>query len=205
MKFRISRLTYYLQTGWALTKYFLKGPKIKFVFDRLEDLIEIKEIIIDREYHKLIGSISKKDRVIVDIGGGMGDFAILTAVEHPWTKIWSFEPDTKRFLLLKKNCENNSVKNVFALQEAATNLELVSRMIGSKIDVLKIDCEGCEFDIIRSATNKLLKGIRVIVMEYHSWAGDVNNLYNKLENAWIKCTLITRKGVPDLGLLLASR
>lgn len=203
MKFKISRLGYYFQTAWVLGKYIFEKRKIKLSVDRLEDLIEIKEIIIDREYHKLIGAITDIDRVIVDIGGGMGDFAIMTAFECPWATVYSFEPDKVRCKLLNNNKEKNGVKNVREYELAITDFNQLEKIVGSKIDVLKIDCEGYEFDIIGGASIEQLKKVGRIVMEYHNWAGDIEKIVTKLKKAGFKCSTHPRRDVPELGLLRA--
>ncbi len=67
------------------------------------------------------------------------------------------------------------------------------------IDVLKMDCEGAEFDIIPAMSLDELKKIRVIGMEYHR---DPEVLIAKLEAAGFDVTIV--KAYSDkIGLLLA--
>lgn len=57
-----------------------------------------------------------------------------------------------------------------------------------KADILKIDCEGAEFDIIYSTPRKYLNGFRCIGIEY-SENGNINKLENYLKNLGFKTKL----------------
>ncbi len=75
------------------------------------DIWIIKEICLDRQYEK--ASIEIGDRwTIVDIGAGLGDFAVHVAKEHPSTMIYAYEPFPQSFALLQENLRLNRIENV---------------------------------------------------------------------------------------------
>lgn len=60
-----------------------------------------------------------------------------------------------------------------------------------KIDLLKMDCEGSEYDILYSTTDKNLSKIKEIRMEYHWFFADsefknINYLKKRLKEKWFK-------------------
>jgi FkbM family methyltransferase len=56
--------------------------------------------------------------VIVDVGGGFGDFAILAARRFPSARVLTFEPDPESFARLTRNVAANATANVTAHQLA---------------------------------------------------------------------------------------
>jgi FkbM family methyltransferase len=143
---------------------------------------------------------------VIDIGSGIGEFAIMTAGERPNCQIYAYEPFPESFALLQENLALNKTANVHAFQIAvgATSGQMTLATTGeavqhtttgsdvsgnatSFIDVqglsfeelfeangitrchfLKIDCEGCEFELLFSASPATLAKIDHICMEYHN-------------------------------------
>lgn len=69
----------------------------------------------------------------------------------------------------------------------ATNLsEIFKENEISHCDLLKIDCEGAEYDIILNAPRSIFKKIDNIVLEYHTPFGDPKKLKNLLEDCGFK-------------------
>ncbi|MGC8787462.1 MAG: FkbM family methyltransferase [Anaerolineae bacterium] len=75
------------------------------------DIWIIKEICLDRQYEKASIEIGD-DWTILDIGAGLGDFAVHVAKEHPSTTIYAYEPFPQSFALLQENLRLNRVENV---------------------------------------------------------------------------------------------
>jgi FkbM family methyltransferase len=130
--------------------------------------------------------------IVVDIGGNIGLFSLWAYNFFPASHIYAFEPNLKVYDYLKRNlsptrAETRAVgvsykqgravlKNTNDSRLATTTLmdsgeiELISlsqivEHVGGKIDLLKMDCEGGEWDIFKDV--EAFKGISNIRMEYH--------------------------------------
>lgn len=68
---------------------------------------------------------------------------------------------------------------------------------------MKIDCEGCEFSILKRGF-RYLKRIKKITMEYHNKFGDVDKLVDLLKKAKFSVIQIPTVGVPQIGHIYAS-
>ena len=52
------------------------------------------------------------------------------------------------------------------------------------VDVMKIDCEGAEYELVECIDDRLLSGVRGICMEVHPFPGcDLMKLVRRLEEA----------------------
>jgi FkbM family methyltransferase len=150
-------------------------------------------LFLDDEYG--LRSITSEPRLIYDIGGNVGLFAIWCRLNFPNAKIKSFEPHSETFIYLKENaeefhfqCFNFAVGNhngdayISSLTESRSNRVSKTENIGTskisikdfsefvasedlEIDLLKLDCEGAEWDIFENAA--AFRKVRRIRMEYH--------------------------------------
>ncbi len=71
-----------------------------------------------------------------------------------------------------------------------------------RCSLLKIDCEGAEYEIFESATSSLLKKIKIICMEYHP-NGNPLNIKLKLEKCGFDVS-IKSSGIPGVGFIYAQ-
>ena len=176
----------------------------KFKVRSLMDVWIVKETCLDLDYET--HSVQIEDGwTVIDIGAGIGEFAILVAKEHPSSQVYVYEPFPESFVLLAENLELNATKNVKAFQVAigsksgkmmlattgeavqhTTTQSTVSGSASSMLEVpglslddlfrvnslahcdfLKIDCEGCEFELLFNASPGTLHNITHICLEYH--------------------------------------
>ena len=75
----------------------------------------------------------------------------------------------------------------------------------NRCDLIKIDCEGAEYDIIESLPEVYFKKIRKIVMEYHfanSKPALIKNLIDKMRS--LSYLIDVRKLTKEMGLLFAK-
>lgn len=90
-------------------------------------------------------------------------------------------------LLIDKNFQNNDRNSLKYFKDGKkinmTTLGILARKYKLKDAVLKIDCEGYEYEIIDSADAQLLKRFKTIVMEFHYGS---RSLEEKLSKAGFK-------------------
>jgi len=81
--------------------------------------------------------------------------------------------------------------------------DLLRRTQHERFDVLKMDCEGSEFDIVRSANPGLLRRFGTILGEYHGGEGRrIEELTAQLTAAGFRCQV---RGDEKLGTFIARR
>ncbi|MCX7681250.1 MAG: FkbM family methyltransferase [Anaerolineae bacterium] len=165
------------------------------------DVWILKETWLDRFYERF-GAPIREGWTVVDVGAGIGDFAIYAALRSPTSTVYAFEPFPESFRLLEENLRANQVSNVRAFPEAlaactgealldtssgeplqcgtaalsdpsrglavpALSLADALERIGGRCDLMKMDCEGAEYDILFSAPDSVFRRIAHLVMEVH--------------------------------------
>jgi FkbM family methyltransferase len=216
-----SRLSYYLTSIPRILRGFRNWPTVLALFFGLPiprpatlvvrdsalalkvrtalDAWLVKEVCIDRQYEA--ASVPIQDGwTVIDIGGGIGEFAIDVAKRYPHSRVWAYEPAPDSFSLLQENIALNNLTNLQAspyavagasgqvglrrssgqgsltstIEEggaaaatAVTLAEILHRNGIPICDYLKIDCEGCEYSVLLSASSETLRRIGVICLEYH--------------------------------------
>lgn len=138
---------------------------------KLKLLNGIYSFIIDEIYlMKVYGDKSLNDRIVIDIGASIGDTAIYFVMNNA-KKVYTFEPDKERFKLLIENIRlNNLEEKIFAYNIAIDSRKLERFIKDNNLSniFLKIDCEGCEYDLLLNSTNDVFDRIDDIVLEYHN-------------------------------------
>jgi hypothetical protein len=119
---------------------------------------------------KVYGEPDLRERSAIDIGTSLGDstlyFASLGA-----KRVYGFEPDISLYELAKENVKLNNmddriqIYNTKATGESLRNLILQYEL---KNVFLKIDCEGCEYEVIENADDLTFEKIKDVVIEYHN-------------------------------------
>ncbi len=83
----------------------------QFKVRSLMDVWIIKETCLDHDYESNATPI-QDGWTLIDIGAGLGDFAISVAYEHPSCRIYAYEPFPASFRLLEENIRLNAINNV---------------------------------------------------------------------------------------------
>jgi FkbM family methyltransferase len=153
-----------------------------------------KEIFVDNVYQKFF-EVENGD-IVFDIGASAGPFTYSIKQKNP-TKVYCFEPHSELFKNLTKNVESDTVvcinksigptdgnfetSGLFNKDLAETNADINLKNIPSikfstfieennieRIDFLKSDCEGGEYDIFNAENlSWIKKNVRKIAGEWH--------------------------------------
>lgn len=151
-----------------------------------------------------------KDNIVIDIGASIGGFSIPASKKAK--HVYAVEPMTSE--MLRKNILLNQRKNIDVLDIALgdgkiktlewtgkkrtvriKSLSEIKNMCGGRCDFLKIDCEGCEWDI----KPEELEGIRRIEMEVHKTGFSISLMEKRLKQAGFDCEIKTQPG-GNIGL-----
>jgi len=180
-----------------------------FIVENLNNnLGTIIEVWYEKEYGNLKFLQNKKSSTVIDIGANIGAFTIFVLNKYKDSCVYSYEPESVNFNLLKKNVENNNFSSRVSLNakavtgeigEASISIagessglnsikiikegrrsEIVSCVtledvfITNKIsfcNLLKIDCEGSEYDLLYNTPAKIFEIIEMIILERHQVEG----------------------------------
>jgi FkbM family methyltransferase len=204
-----------LQRRYPLTAILRSGGSITFdydydIYNHLYDLncdTEKDIVYIDRfQFHggrtsgnivevfikNVYGFLDVKDKVVIDIGAGIGDSSIYFASRGA-KQVVAVEPNRHIYELAKKNIELNgfhdSIELIWAeiiashkacYEQTYSPVITLNDLVRLAIDpdILKVDCEGCEYDVILSSCPEILAKFSHVQIEYHY---GYKNLARKLE------------------------
>jgi FkbM family methyltransferase len=205
------------------------------------DLWVLKEVCLDDVYlpHPVQ---PEPDWSVLDIGGGIGEFAVWMATRCPRGIVHSYEPLIGAFSLLQENVVLNGIGNVVAHRAAVAAREgegalrwsagqppvlarfvkggegeprVVARTLASALaalpgagcDLMKIDCEGGEFDLLLGADCAILDGVQRISLEFHEGVTSHRgaDLARHLSSCGYRVRLIPNPVHGSLGQLYAER
>jgi FkbM family methyltransferase len=146
---------------------------------------------------------------ILDCGANIGLSVLFFKQKFPESTVVAFEPDPDIFKVLEKNISNYKLQNVRAIEAAVwiadgeldfqkeggfsgsvvnhwdrSNVTAVKstdlrNFMDRKIDFLKIDIEGAEFEVLKNISEKLLS-VSNLFIEYHSNANEPQTLHHLL-------------------------
>jgi FkbM family methyltransferase len=189
----------------------VSGKKIHLRFpDNEKDILrhELGKIFYDDCYG--LEKLSEPPATILDIGGNVGLFSLVARHRFPHAQIHCYEPNPDLKPNLQCNLGALDVK-VFheavgprsgrvemrkgenSLHSASVTsgagaismspLETAVQRIGGRVDLLKLDCEGMEWEILER--DGPWESVQEITMEYHLWSrpeSRLSDLISLLEN-----------------------
>lgn len=163
----------------------------------IEEIIEALGVILTEDEYGLKRFSENPPLTIIDVGGNIGLFSMVARARFPDAKIHCYEPSPDLIPILKSNLNKLNVKlSNEGLDSRQQRVRMIDRgpsgawmteaddtgnittiplrdavkKIGGSVDLIKLDCEGAEWNIFRDTEG--WKGVRNLVMEYHLWAGD---------------------------------
>lgn len=158
-------------------------------YEGIKNAGNLFEIFIKNEYNFL----DVFDKTVIDVGANIADTAIFF-VKKGAKKVIALEPNEFNFSIAKKNIQFNNMENKIDLlplacgdeknvlkHAPAKSISLESLLSIENNDnlVLKLDCEGCEYETIMNTSDETLSRFTQIQIEYHY---GYKNLKIKLEN-----------------------
>jgi FkbM family methyltransferase len=213
-----------------------------FLYRDAMDVWTIKETCLD-DHYRLAGRRVRAGGVVIDIGAGLGDFAVAAALRHPGARVLAFEPFPASAALCRRNVLLNRATNVQVIEAAvgagsgAIGLdtsssesvqystasgaagqsallvktqrlaEIFAEHAVERCDLLKLDCEGAEFEILLTLDRAVLDRIDSMSMEYHDGvtASGHRELAAALAGAGFRVTRVANPVHANLGYIHADR
>mgnify|MGYP003653116790 CR=1 FL=1 len=182
--------------GWmdepSLTYHVMPNGEHKDMGEYHKESI-IQEIFVDKCYEKFF-EVEKGD-IVLDVGASVGPFTYSILNKKP-KHVFCFEPSEREFKTLVKNTLgfpvthiNKGISNVNSIvmndhlfggedrMESITFSKFIDLYNIDKIDFLKTDCEGGEFDIFNIENLEWIKNnVKKIVGEWHIQLQGHNNI-----------------------------
>jgi len=198
--------------GWMDEPYMVDGDKFVYHIDPDGSHIPlshyhkrciIQEIFEDNLYEKNF-EVEKGD-LVVDVGASIGPFTYSILHKNP-EHVYCFEPSIKEFKTLNKNVRsypvttiNKGISNVNSIvqssqlfggekeMETITFKSFIENYSINKIDFLKTDCEGGEYDIFNKENEEfILKNVKKIVGEWHLGDTELKNKFREFRDTYLK-------------------
>jgi FkbM family methyltransferase len=178
--------------------YFKNGPEL---------LHSLKEIFVDEIYNI---QFHKPDPYIIDCGANIGLSVLYQLSRYPGARIIAFEPDRNNFVHLEQNIRPKGSSKVSLLNEAVWKEDTIlhflaegnmgskisqeitqnstievkaarlKNLLVEKIDFLKLDIEGAEYEVIKDCTDNLHMADHLFV-EFHGYFTRMNELNEILQ------------------------
>lgn len=178
-----------------------EGINVAFT-DPLSFLHAIKEIFVEEIY---LFETTNASPSIIDCGGYIGISALFFKLNYPQSKIIVFEPDSENFRLAKENIDswgfhdielykkavwintddlefyesNSMASSVHAIKTGGNKVKVsairLKDFLDQKVDFLKIDIEGAEYEVLLDIQSRLVN-VEKMFVEYHGYYHQMNKL-----------------------------
>lgn len=215
---------------------------LAFLYRDAMDVWAIKETCLD-DHYRAAGLAPRPGDVVIDIGGGLGDFALMVGRRHPQARVLAFEPFPESAALFRRNQALNQVANVTLFEQAVAGADgelslnisapasvqhstarapaegatiaVATRSLAAvfaehaveRCAMLKLDCEGAEFEILLGLDAAALARVERIALEYHDGvtAYSHRDLVAHMERAGFRVEILPSPVHGHLGYLYARR
>ena len=198
----------------SVIKDFYKEFNFGAMKDDTENFKEIVRELEDRNLYAVLTDVKDGD-VIMDLGASVGCVSWLSVSHCKNLKhIFMVEPDTARANLIRENFKN--INNYTVIEKIVSNksseMELVLDYGGNasgdscpcitfqkltenipRVDVLKIDIEGSEYDIFTEENlNYLTSCVGNMVVEFHLGNKEDKEKFRNLRDNYIPKLMVTK-------------
>jgi len=108
---------------------------------------------------------------VVDVGASLGDFVLAVQSSRP-RRVYAIEPDYVSYRWLLHNVTANGLRRVVVCYNQPFSGTLLSSICRRErvVDFLKMDCEGCEYELANMPKASLAK-IERLAIETHEFNG----------------------------------
>ena len=127
--------------------------------------------------------------------------AALVGEAVPAVRLYLSDVRSTRHTLLAKEIESGAPLRDFIDVPTVT----IADVVGEGCDLLKLDCEGAEFEALLRADDETLRRAQRLVVEYHRIGGEPEEIVDRLEAAGLEVEVLsTSEAVGTIGAHLAS-
>jgi hypothetical protein len=125
----------------------------------------IDEVYVSNAYR----AANLSGRTVIDVGASVGDTALYFASLGA-SRVYAFEVCESRYKIAQENILLNGMDKIINIINEEANSKSISNIVEynhlSHV-LLKLDCEGCELQVIPNIPDNIYRQIDDIVMEYH--------------------------------------
>lgn len=177
--------------------------------------------------------VSQEVGTVLDVGANVGLFGLAARHRFRRAKIHCYEPNPvltrfllantlgmditpfsvavgtqagSRFLAQRGNSLHSVVSGTEGISVSQVSLPLAISRLGGSVDLLKLDCEGSEWELLDEPM--IWNGVREVTMEYHLWARPgavVGDVTSRLESMGFVILAVEPARTGNFGLLRARR
>ena len=126
----------------------------------------VYSLVFDEIYiMQVYGKPDLTGKVVIDVGAAIGDTTLFFK-KRGAKAVYGYELDQARVTIAEKNIEMNGMGDTVMVYNKKATVEELHKLMTTINDpiFLKLDCEGCEYDIIPKLD---MSKVTDIVMEYH--------------------------------------
>lgn len=158
------------------------------------DLIILRDVLWSDEYRLQCMDLPK-DATVVDLGGNIGTFCVAAHHYFPTAQLVAYEPSLSNVEMFKMNAPYATIiQKAAAAKTGTVRFEQGKNFVGlrvlkeggeeiqsvslddivkdfDRVDLLKVDIEGSEYDLFNNASPETFQKIQRIVMETHAVEG----------------------------------
>jgi hypothetical protein len=172
-----------IKLGW---RYNRQGGYWVFNNVKLKHVSVTAIEVFNMDQYERLKHVTYRD--VVDIGAANGDSAIYFALRGA-RRVVAIEYDHELFMEMLENIRlNNLEERIIPINHYATSgtLKIILNKYNINDGILKMDCEGCEYEVLLKEETEVLRKFKEMLIEYH---GSPKLLENKLLEAGFTVTV----------------